>query len=166
MPAGVLISESNGGGETPTDALTNINYGSNDSANIVIATYPINRGDYSFEKFNRLKLSNLSGSTQIDTFKVWLSGTEDSGIVHLSSLTGSIDDTTYATPVNTVSSLAIYAVPLSAATAPNLGKSGANTPLTINGQYSDYNCSQAETQGGASPGDQTELNWYYQYDEQ
>lgn len=166
MPAGVLISESNTGGETPTDALTNINYGSDDSANIVIATYPVNRGDYSFEKYNRLKLSNLSGSTQIDTFKVWLSGTEDSGIIHLTSLTGSIEDTVYAAPVNTVSSKAINPVEIEVPSLPNLGKSGANTPLTSNGQYSDYNCSQAETQGGASPGDQTTLNWYYQYDEQ
>ena len=84
----------------------------------------------------------------------------------LTSLTGSIDDTVYAAPVNTVSTKAINAVPTTVPSLPNLGKSGANTPMTVDGQYSDYNCSQAETEVGASPGDQTTLNWYYQYDEQ
>jgi len=165
MPAGVIITETNTGSIT-TDIITSINYGSDDSYNLVIATYPINRGDYSFEKANRLKLSNLSGSNQIDTFKVWLSGTEDAGITHRTNLTGSILDEAYHTPISTVSSVAINTAPTEAPSLPNLGKSGANTPLTVNDQYSDYNWSQAETDGGASPGDQTELNWYYQYDEQ
>lgn len=165
MAAGVIITETNTGAVT-TDIITNINYGSNDSFDIVIATYPINRGDYSYEKFNRLKLSNLSGSTQIDTFKVWLSGTEDTGIIHRTNLTGSIVDEAYHTPINTVSAQAVNVAPTTVPANPNLGKSGANTPLTSNGQYSDYNISQVETQGTASPGDQTTLNWYYQYDEQ
>lgn len=165
MPAGVLITEMNTG-SVIQDALTNINYGSNDSYDIVIATYPINRGDYSFEKLNRLKLSNLSGSNKIDNFKVWLSGTEDTGIVHLTNLTGSLIDDAYHTPINTVSADATEAVPTTEPSLENLGKSGATGGMNTNGQYSDINYSQAETQGGASPGDQTTLNWYYQYDEQ
>jgi len=165
MAAGVIITETNTG-SVVTDIITNINYGSDDSFDIVIATFPINRGDYSYEKFNRLKLSNLSGSSQIDTFKVWLSGTEDTGIIHDCNLTGAILDEAYHTPINTISSEAVRVAPTSVPTNPNLGKSGANTPMTSTGQYSDYNISQVETQGGASPGDQTTLNWYYQYDEQ
>lgn len=165
MPAGVIITETNTGSVT-TDIITNINYGSDDSFDIVVATFPINRGDYSFEKASRLKLSALSGSNQIDTFKVWLSGTEDSGIVHLTNLSSSINDDAYHTPLVTVSSVAVNAVPITVPTNPNLGKSGANTPMDSDGQYSDINWSQAETQGGAAPGNQTTLNWYYQYDEQ
>ncbi len=165
MAAGVIITETNTG-SVITDIITNINYGSDDSFNIVIATNPINRGNFSFEKFNRLKLSNLSGSSQIDTFIVWLSGTEDTGIVHDTNLTGSILDEAYHTPIETVSSEAIRVAPTAPPSLPNFGKSGANTAMDTNGQYSDYHISQAETQGGASPGDQTTLNWYYQYDEQ
>jgi len=166
MPAGVIITETNTGSVT-TDIITSINYGSSDEYNVVIATYPINRGDYSYEKFNALKLSNLSGSNQIDNFKVWLSGTEDTGIIHNTNLTGSIVDTSYHTPINTVSSDAVNVAPTSAPSTPNLGKSGSSgTALDTTGQYSDYNVSQAATSGSASPGDQTTLNWYYQYDEQ
>jgi len=165
MPANVLISEMNTGSVT-TDNVTNINYGSNDSYDLVIATYPINRGDYSFEKLNMYYLSNLSGSNSIDNFKVWLTGSADTGIVHRSNLSGSLDNHAYHTPINTVSTEAAVAVPTTEPPAENIGKSGATGGLNANGQYSDIIYSQAETQGSANPGNQTSRDWYYQYDEQ
>jgi len=165
MAAGVLITETNTGSVT-TDAISNINYGSNDSYDLVIATYPINRGDYSYEKFNRYKLSNLSGSNKIDNFKVWLTGSADTGIIHNSNLDAALDDEAYHTPVNTISTEADTVVPTTTPGAENIGKSGANGGLDTNGQYSDNIISQVKTEGTASPGDQTSRDWYYQYDEQ
>lgn len=165
MPANVLISEMNTGSVT-TDDITNMNYGSNDSYDIVIATYPINRGDYSFEKLNAYKLSNLSGSSLIDNFKVWLTGSADTGIIHLTNLSGSLENDVYATPITTVSSVCTEAMPIVEPTNENIGKSGVTGGLNTNGQYSDLVWSQVETQGGASPGDQTSRNFYWQYDEQ
>lgn len=165
MVATVTISETNTG-SVVTNSITNKNYGSADAVNLTIATYPINRGDYSYEKFNRIYLSALGGSSQIDTFKVWLQGATDTGVIHRTNLTGSFSNDPYHTPINTVSAEAINVSPTSVPGTPNLGKSGANSPLTVGGQYSDYHISQVETQGTALPGDQTAKNWYYQYDEQ
>jgi len=167
MPAAIDICESNTGGETVSHDVANINFGSNDSTEIVIATYPINRGDYSYEKWLRYHVSNLSGSNQIDNLQVWLTGSADTGIVHLTNLSGTVQDDAYATPIATVSTLATIAMPITDPGAANIGKSGSTaTPLDTTGQYSDYIVTQVETQGSAAPGDQTSRNWYFQYDEQ
>ncbi len=166
MAANVVISETNTG-STTTDNITNINFGSTDAINIVIANFPVNRGDYSFEKIMRYKLSNLSGSNSIDNFKVWLTGAVlDTGIVHDTNLTGSMLDEAYHTPIETASAQAIRVVPVDEPTNENVGKSGASGGLDANGKYSDIIYMQVETQGSANPGDQTSKNWYFQYDEQ
>ncbi len=166
MVATVEISETNTGSVT-TNSITNLNFGNVDAINIVIATNPINRGDFSFEKFIRYRLAALGGSNKIDNFKVWLTGSEDTGIVHDSNLTGSMLDEAYHTPISTASAEAIRVVPRTTPTNQNVGKSGAGAAgLTVAGSFSDNIIMQAETQGGAAPGDQTSNNWFFQYDEQ
>jgi hypothetical protein len=50
---------------------TNINFGSNDSANLNTTTYPITRGNASFEKYIRCKFSDIF--TEISNMKLWRS---------------------------------------------------------------------------------------------
>ncbi len=64
-------SESNGVGEVVTDGITNLNFGSNDSINIVPATYPITRADASFEKYIRAKFAGTF--TEISNMLFWKS---------------------------------------------------------------------------------------------
>jgi hypothetical protein len=65
------FSESNTGSETVHDGITNLNFGSNDSQNLNTTTYPITRGQSSFEKYIRAK---FTGSfTTISNMLFWAS---------------------------------------------------------------------------------------------
>jgi hypothetical protein len=57
MSATHEFSESNGAGEVETPPITNINFGSNDSANLNTTTYPIIRGRASYEKYIKCKFT-------------------------------------------------------------------------------------------------------------
>jgi hypothetical protein len=74
MGATFAFSESNGAGQVVHDGIANINFGSNDSYDLVPATYPITRGTNSFCKYIRGK---FTGSwTEISNMKFWKSNGE------------------------------------------------------------------------------------------
>ena len=63
--------ESNEAGEVETADISNVNFGSHDSPNINTSTYPITRGNASYEKYIRCF---FSGSwTEISNMKFWKS---------------------------------------------------------------------------------------------
>jgi len=63
--------ESNGVGEVEEADISNINFGSDDSPNLNTTTYPITRGNASFEKYIRCL---FTGSwTEISNMKFWKS---------------------------------------------------------------------------------------------
>jgi len=70
MAATHAFKESNGAGEVSSTA-TNLNFGSNDSANLNTATYPITRGNASFEKYLRCLFTGVW--TEISNMKLWRS---------------------------------------------------------------------------------------------
>jgi hypothetical protein len=71
MAATHQFSESNGAGEVETIPVANLNFGSVDASELVPATYPIVRGEASFEKYLRCK---FTGSwTVISNMKFWKS---------------------------------------------------------------------------------------------
>jgi len=63
--------ESNGAGEVEEADISNINFGSNDSPNLNTTTYPITRGDASFEKYIRALFTGTW--TEISNLKFWKS---------------------------------------------------------------------------------------------
>ena len=63
--------ESNGAGETETQDISNLNFGSNDSPNLNTTTYPITRGEASFEKYLRCLFSGTW--TEISNMLFWKS---------------------------------------------------------------------------------------------
>ena len=71
MPAIHQFSESNLLGEVETIPVANLNLGSNDSAELNTTTYPIVRGDASFEKYFRCKFTDVF--TEISNMKFWKS---------------------------------------------------------------------------------------------
>ena len=71
MASTFQFSESNTISETVSDGITNLNFGSNDSANLNTTTYPVSTPNASFEKYIRGKFSGTF--TEISNIKFWKS---------------------------------------------------------------------------------------------
>jgi hypothetical protein len=168
------LIESNGAGPTDTGSLTNVNAGSNDSYNIVTATYPIVAGTNSFEKWHRIKCTAAGTSTSLNNWKVWLS---TGSITANCTLKTNLRETSYggaqsyAAPSATDRS-ATYGYtqtfPTTTPSASNLGYGGTlGAAMTISSglpKYTDYIVMQLQTTGSANTG-LTGGVITYQYDE-
>jgi hypothetical protein len=166
MAATVYVSETNTGSTTVHDNITNSNMGSTDTYDLVAADYPITAGNYSYEKWQRIKLSALGGSTKIKTLKIWRTTALSGSDSHKTNAreSGYAGAATYATPVMTASSIATQTMPTSTPTGANLGIGGSLTgELSSAGTYSDYCCHQLLVDSGTTAGASCTMN--YQYDE-
>jgi hypothetical protein len=153
MAATFSWSESNGAGETPTDGISNINFGSVDSPNIVPASNPVAAGNNSYEKWNRGK---FSGSyTSIANLRFWKSA---GSYVTGESIKAAVNSA-YATPVATTSIVATVAIPTSEGSALNPTAPGASP------SYSAYIIMQLQTTGSTPPGAVNQKTFSLKYDE-
>lgn len=138
------ISESNGAGETVTDSISNGNWGSNDSANLVTTTYPIVAGENSYIKYWRLYWTTEDVYTQLDNIRVY----QSAGTLSGSDVLEYEADATYATPVAT-ELVGDGPMPTTFGTA-----AAITGTLTAQGQYSSYLATQLQvdiaTTAGAS----------------
>lgn len=163
--ATVEICESNGAGETVTHSITNSNMGSTEAVNLTAVDYPITAGENSYEKWQRIHVTAMGGSSKIDNLKIWRTTALGAEATHLTNCKTSAyaGAPTYATPVATASSVAINAMPSSEPASANLGIGGSLTgALTATG-YSDYMVHQLQTTASAVAGATCTMN--YQYDE-
>lgn len=162
MAATVRINEYNGAGETPTNSITNSNFGSTDAANLVAATYPITAGTYGFEKWQKLEVTAMGGSSVIKDLKVWYTGTLSGSDTLLSNARTSAygGAETFSTPIATVSSKADVAMPTSAP-ATNLGIAGALTGTLTGTGTSDYLVMQLFVHAATTAGATLTINWRY-----
>ena len=165
MAATVEILEANGAGETETANITNSNMGSTDAANLVAADYPVVPGENAYEKWQKISVTALGGSSKIDNLKIWRTGALGGSATHVTiareSTYGGAE--VYATPVATSSTVATQAMPTSEPTGANLGIGGSLTgSLTATGA-SDYLVHQIQTDAGDTAGSTSTMN--YQYDE-
>jgi hypothetical protein len=153
MTATFEWSESNGAGQTVTNSISNLNYGSNDSFNIVPATYPITAGNNSFEKWNRGRFSGTYNS--VSNLKFYKSA----GAYVTGEAIKAAVNAAYATPTATTSVVATADVPttLGAAIAPS--SPGASP------SFSGYIISQLQTTGSTPPGNVNQKTFTLQYDE-
>jgi len=72
MAATGSFYEYNGAGSTETANISNLNFGSNDSANLTVATYPITAGSNSYEKYIKI---NFGGTfNYLGSLFFWKSG--------------------------------------------------------------------------------------------
>ena len=126
MAASGQLDEFNTVSETQNANVTNCNFGSNDSHNIVVATYPITVGENSFEKYWKMAFSGTFNS--VDNLKVWK--------VSWAYVTGEGIDTnareatyggaeTFVTPTQTTSTKATQVLPIAEPTGANLGIAGS-----------------------------------------
>jgi len=175
MAATVQVVERNGaspGVQTVDPA--NLNMGSDDSYEIVPATYPITAqaDGHAFEKWLQVYVSALGGSSIIDNIKIWLSslgggwatGEGMSTNLRTSSYGGA---ETYADPIETDSLVADQAMPESEPAGANLGIGGALVgTITSVPSYSDYAILQLDVTAATPAGALNAKTFTFQYDEQ
>lgn len=165
MAATVEIDEANTVSETLTHGITNSNWGSNDSVNLTAATYPIIPGDNSYEKWQKIHVTAMGGSTKVNNLKVWRVTALGGSAVHLTNArTASYGGApTFATPVATDSAVATQTMPTSEPATANLGIAGSLTGALTGAGSSDYLVHQIQTDAGDLVGATTTM--HYQYDE-
>lgn len=165
MAATVEIDESNGAGETITHNITNTNMGSTDAANLDPVANPVTPGNNTYEKWQKIDVTAMGGSSQIDNLQVWRTGALGGSATHVTNARTATygGAETYATPVATNSTVATQTMPSADPGAANLGIGGSLTgALTATGS-SDYLVHQIQTDAGDTAGSTTTMN--YQYDE-
>lgn len=125
MPASVQINEYNTSGETKSANITNTNMGSVDSANLDPVAQPVDPGDNTFEKYQTFEITNMGGSSLIDTLRVWRDGALSGSAEHKTNAkTTEYSAATFATPTDAESSVALEEMPDSSPATPNLGIGG------------------------------------------
>jgi len=151
-----------------TSVPTNLNLGSNNSANLAPSTYPITAGTYSYSKWVR---AHWSGSfTRIENLQFWMSSS-GSGYVTGETLKVSATTATYAgtstyvTPTTSADAQAANAMPIADPAAANIGFAGSlAASITAEGD-SDFIVIQASVTSAASAGATQQKEFRLQYDE-
>jgi hypothetical protein len=149
--------------------------GSSDLAELTPGSYPVTaKADgHAFEKWLRLYVSDMGGSTQIDNVKVWLSnlgGGWQTGEGMSCSLTESgYTAPTYPTggPIETNSSDAVNAMPETEPTGANVGIAGSlSGSLTAAPGYTDFFVLQLDVTASTPAGAVNQKTITFQWDEQ
>lgn len=119
MAATVQVNEYNGVGETKTANITYGHYlsadlpGTSDLRTANPITKPVAGTNRSYEKYQKLECTAMGGSSQLDTFRHYLTAGLPTGFSLFTSAINPDIEPTYAQPVNTDSSKAVNAMPTS-----------------------------------------------------
>lgn len=166
MAATVEVCESNGAGESVTHNISNSNMGNVDSAALVAVDYPVTPGNNTFEKWQRLHVTAMGGSSLIDNIRVWRTGALGANASHKTNARTSAyaGAETYNTPSASDRSATYHydqTMPSSEPVSANLGIGGSLAGgLTATG-YSDYLVHQIQTTIAAVAGSSSVLNIAY-----
>lgn len=149
MAAIVVIAETNGPSATSVETVdpNNLNMGSSDASELDPASAPIvaEADSHSFEKWLRLRVSDLGGSTIVDNLKAWLSNL-GGGFKVGESLDSNLRTSDYVQaeyptggPVSSKSTVAIVPTPIEEPQGPNVGIAGSlSGEITTVPGYSDW----------------------------
>lgn len=164
--ATVEIDENNGASSgTLTHNITNSNMGTVDEVNTDPVARPVTPGSNTMEKYQKIHVTAMGGSSKIDNLKIWRTGALGGAAVHVTNArtTSYGGAASYVAPVATTSSVATQTMPTSAPGGANLGIAGSLTgSLTTTGS-SDYLVHQIQTNAADVAGSTSTMN--YQYDE-
>jgi len=159
MAATFEWSESNTVGEVVHDNISNLNMGSNDSYEIVPATYPIVGGENAFEKYVRGKFTGTF--TEITNMKFWKSG----GTYKTAEVIKAEENVAYIQPTTSASTVATTNIPVDSSNALVIEESGGTTGTMTATGYTKYICVQLQTGGTTPAGDLNQKEFTFQYDE-
>lgn len=165
MAATVEIDEANGSGETITHDISNTNMGSLDDAELDPVANPVVPGENTFEKWQKIHVTAMGGSSLIDNLKVWRTGALGGAATHVTNArTSSYGGAeTFAQPTDSASSVADQAMPTSEPVSANLGIGGSLSGSLDDVGSSDYLVHQIQTNAADTAGSTSTMN--YQYDE-
>jgi len=177
MAATVVVAERNGplASSTETIDVSNVNLGSVDQAALNPTSAPITAqtDGHSYEKWLRLYVNLLGGSTRVDNLKVWLSNL-GGGWKAGEGMSTNLRTTGYAAssypsggPVQTDSTYATQAMPESEPLGANLGIGGSlSGGITAVPAYSDYIVLQLDVSAATPAGAVNTKTLTFQWDEQ
>lgn len=165
MAATVRINEYNAAGEVETTNIGDTDMGSVDQANLDPVANPIVPGENSFEKWQKLEVTAMGGSSKIHNLKVWRTGALGGAAAHKTNARTAAygGAEAFATPTDNPSTVADQVMPASEPATANLGIGGALAGELTAAGYSDYLVHQMQTDAGDVAGSTSTLN--YQYDE-
>jgi len=164
MAATVEICESNGAGETITHNIGDTDMGDTDAANLDPVAYPVTPGGNTYEKYQRVHVTAMGGSSKIDKIKIWRTGALGGAATHMTNAREtSYAQKTYVQPIKTVSTQATQTMPSSEPTGGNLGIGASLTGALTDVGYTDYLVHQIQTNVADITGSTSTMN--YQYDE-
>ena len=166
MSAAVQIDEQNGASPgTETANISNTNMGDIDAANLDPVAYPVTPGNNTYEKWQRMEVTDMGGSSKIDNLKVWRTGDLGGAATHLTNAreTSYGGAETYADPVKTASTITTQTMPTAEPSGANLGIGGSLTGALTAAGKSDYLIHQIATGASDTEGSTSTLN--LQYDE-
>ena len=155
MAATHEFSESNGA-EVVHDSIANLNFGSNDSYELNTTTYPIIRGNASFEKYMRCKFSGIF--TEISNMKFWKSA----GVYVTGELCKAAANIAYVQPSATPN--ADSDIPVVEGSALAIQAADGTLTITVPG-YTKYIRLQLQTTGTTPAGAVNQKTMTFQYDE-
>ena len=162
MAATIVVSVSNGGGETPTDSVAGVDLVSADNALNTLANrqaFPITVGTNSFEKWIRLKIT-ATPANYVQSFQVWFDTAVDTSTTLW--FTGAY--ATYQQGVATTSTIAN--ADATQYTSTNKAAWDVNQyDSTELDTYIEYLVMQLEVGSDAGPGNWTQETVNYSYDE-
>jgi len=157
MSATHAFSESNTVSEVVHDGIANLNFGSNDSYELNTTTYPITRGNASFEKYMRCKFSGTF--TEISNMKFWRSDTNGYKTGETLKAAANV---AFATPSATPN--ADSDIPLNVGTSLSIQAADGSSTITAPG-YTKYMRLQLQTTGSTPSGSVFQKTLTFQYDE-
>lgn len=167
--------ESNGAGETPTTARTEVNWKNIDDSTTAYSSSPIVGGNNSFEKWQYGKFSGTFNQV-LNGLYAHTAGTFGTGLTlkGQKAMAADADRLAYATPSTTANANLTFdetgttaigsgrAVWFGATGPANSGKAAS---MTTNPCYTNYLTSQLQTTGSAGAGDTATATVTLQYDE-
>lgn len=155
MSESFAYSESNTLNETVHDSIANLNFGSNDSYELNTTTYPITRGNSSFEKYIRAKFGGTF--TTISNMLFWKSNGDyvaGEGIKCAYNVA-------FATPSATPN--ADSAIPTTSGGSTAIQSAAGASTITAPG-YTKYLRLQLDTTGSTPSGAVNQKTFCFQYD--
>ena len=177
MSATVQVAETNGPSGSAVETLNpaNVNMGSDDSAELDPATYPVTAqtDGHAFEKWLRLYVSTMGDSTIVDNIKIWLSSI-GAGWKTGEGMTTNLRVSGYVSasypsggPIETDSTVATQVMPEAEPGGPNLGIGDSlGGQITSAPNYSDWGVLQLDVSNLTPAGSVNQKTLTFQWDEQ
>jgi hypothetical protein len=160
MATVITFSETNLVGAVVTDSITNLNFGSVDEPNIVVADHKVTVGNNSYEKYLRVNV-DLDSGTVLSNMKFWKS----SGAYVTGEAIKAIANQTYSTPVATTSAKAVADVPIVVGSALAIESTEVDPTLFTEDGYSEYLVLQAQSTVSTPTGAGNQKIFTLQFDE-